>query len=109
MSDPGRESRCDGCAAAWEHRDEGGKWCSSCFVPRLEARLTEAHGGLLRALDYRAATPNGLAIRDEVRAALRRSGFSGELGEMSAPPRAGVSVRVSEVDPLRANNEGESR
>jgi hypothetical protein len=37
-----RESRCDGCAAAWEHRDEGGKWCSSCFVPRLEARLAQA-------------------------------------------------------------------
>jgi hypothetical protein len=34
-------ARCDGCAAAWEHRDSGGKWCDGCYVPRLEQQLRE--------------------------------------------------------------------
>lgn len=52
-------------------------------VGRLEGLLAEAHGGLLRALDYSAATPNGLAIRADVRDALRRTGFVGVMGEMA--------------------------
>jgi hypothetical protein len=42
-------------------------------VGRLQGLLAEAHGGLLRALDYRAATPEGLSIKHDVRDALRRT------------------------------------
>ena len=49
-------------------------------VDRLEGLLSDTHGGLLRALDYRAATPEGLAIKRDIRDALRRTGFSGEMG-----------------------------
>jgi hypothetical protein len=50
-------------------------------VDRLLGLLSEAHAGLVRALDYRAATPEGLAIKADVRDALRRTGFVGNLGE----------------------------
>jgi hypothetical protein len=50
-------------------------------IDRLTGLLSEAHAGLLRALDYRAATPEGLAIRHDVRDTLRRTGFTGNLGE----------------------------
>lgn len=58
-------------------------------IGRLEGLLAAAHAGLLRALDYRAGTPEGLAIREDIREALRRSGFVGELGEMGAPVTRG--------------------
>jgi hypothetical protein len=54
-------------------------------IGRLEGLLAEAHGGLLRALDYRAATPEGLSIRYDVRDALRRTGFVGSMGEQNEP------------------------
>lgn len=54
-------------------------------IGRLEGRLAEAQRGLLRALDYRAATPEGLAIKEDVRASLWRTGFDGPMGEMGAP------------------------
>ena len=50
-------------------------------IERLTGLLSEAHGGLLRALDYRAATPEGLAIKRDVRDALRRTGYVGSFGE----------------------------
>ena len=50
---------------------------------RLEGLLKEAHAGLLRALDYRAATPEGLAIKRDVRDTLRRTGFTGDMGVRS--------------------------
>ena len=53
-------------------------------VGRLEGLLAEAHGGLLRALDYRAATPEGLAIKSDVRDTLRRTGFTGPMGEVGS-------------------------
>lgn len=43
-------------------------------IQRLKGLLCEAHGGLLRALDYRAATPEGLAIKSDIRNALERTG-----------------------------------
>jgi len=49
-------------------------------IDRLVGLLAEAHAGLLRALDFRAATPEGLAIKRDVRDALRRTGFVGQLG-----------------------------
>lgn len=49
-------------------------------IGRLQGALCEAHGGLRRALDYRAATPEGLSIKHDVRDALKRTGFSGDLG-----------------------------
>lgn len=52
------------------------------LLKTLEEQLPVAHAGLLRALDYRAATPEGLAIRADVRDALNRSGFTGPMGEM---------------------------
>lgn len=45
-------------------------------IDRLEGLLTEAKGGLLRGLDYRAATPEGLAIKHDLRDALRRIGVT---------------------------------
>jgi len=50
-------------------------------LDRLNGLLAEAHSGLLRALDYRAATPEGLAIKHDVRDALRRTGYVGNMGE----------------------------
>lgn len=49
-------------------------------LDRLAGLLSEAHGGLLRALDYRAATPEGLAIKADIRNALERTGYKGEYG-----------------------------
>lgn len=46
----------------------------------LHGLLAEAHAGLIRALDFRAATPEGLAIKHDVRDALKRSGFTGRIG-----------------------------
>lgn len=53
-------------------------------IGRLQGALCEAHGGLKRALDYRAATAEGLSIKYDVRDALQRSGFTGDLGYRSA-------------------------
>lgn len=53
-------------------------------IGRLQGLLVEAHGGLLRALDYRAATPEGLSIKYDVRDALRRTGFTGSMGEVGS-------------------------
>jgi hypothetical protein len=49
-------------------------------VDRLLGLLSEAHAGLVRALDYRAATPEGMAIKRDVRGALRRAGYTGSAG-----------------------------
>lgn len=49
-------------------------------LDRMDGLLAEAHGGLLRALDYRAATPEGLAIKYDVRDTLRRTDFKGDMG-----------------------------
>lgn len=49
-------------------------------VERLQGLLAEAHGGLIRALDFRAATPEGLSVKYDVRDALRRTGFTGDAG-----------------------------
>ena len=62
-------------------------------LDRLEGLLCEAHGGLLRALDYRAATPEGIAIKNDVRDCLRRTGFQGEMGVQGGgvPVHAGLA------------------
>lgn len=49
-------------------------------VERLQGLLAEAHGGLIRALDFRTATPEGLSVKADVRNALQRTGFTGDLG-----------------------------
>lgn len=49
-------------------------------IERLQGLLSEAHGGLVRALDFRTATPEGLSIKADVRDALRRTEFKGDLG-----------------------------
>ena len=49
-------------------------------LDRLAGLLSEAHAGLLRSLDFRAATPEGLAVKHDVRDTLRRTGFVGNLG-----------------------------
>jgi len=53
---------------------------ASIEVERLLGLLAEAHGGLLRALDYRAATPEGLKIKADIRDTLERTGFAGNYG-----------------------------
>ncbi len=45
-------------------------------VERLQGLLYEAHAGLLRGLDYRAVTPEGLSIKYDLRDTLRRTGFN---------------------------------
>jgi hypothetical protein len=56
---------------------------SSLYAAAADA-LEAAQRGLLRALDYRAATPEGLAIKADVREALTASGFEGTLGEVGS-------------------------
>jgi hypothetical protein len=54
-------------------------------IDRMQGMLCEAHGGLVRALDYRAATPEGLAIKRDVRSALVRIGCTpGQWGERNS-------------------------
>ena len=48
-------------------------------IERLTGQLAEAHAGLRRALDYRAATPEGLSIKFDVRDTLRRTGYTGPM------------------------------
>lgn len=47
---------------------------------RLTGMLAECQAGLLRALDFRTASPEGLAIKADVRDTLRRTGFQGDFG-----------------------------
>lgn len=49
-------------------------------IDRLKGLLCEAHGGLLRGLDYRAGTPEGCSIKHDLRHVLRRTGFTGTMG-----------------------------
>jgi hypothetical protein len=49
-------------------------------LDRLEGLLCEAHGGLLRALDFRTVSPEGIAIKNDVRNCLARIGFKGTMG-----------------------------
>jgi hypothetical protein len=46
---------------------------AECEIERLEGLLCEARSGLLRALEFNAATPEGLAVKRDVRSALERS------------------------------------
>jgi hypothetical protein len=50
---------------------------------RLAGLLAEAQAALVRALDFRAATPEGLAVKADVRDALRRTGYRGDAGVRS--------------------------
>lgn len=54
-------------------------------IERLLGLLSDAQCGCLRALDYRAATPEGLSIKYDVRHMLERSGFTGPLGVRTTP------------------------
>lgn len=47
----------------------------------LQGYLANAHSGLKRALDFRAATPHALDIKAAARRALEMSGFTGDLGK----------------------------
>lgn len=49
-------------------------------VERLAGLLWEAHAGLIRTLDYRAVTPEGLAIKENSRRVLRETGWQGNFG-----------------------------
>jgi hypothetical protein len=49
-------------------------------ITRLQDQLRAAQAGLRRALDFRTASPEGLAIKAEVREALRQSGDEGPWG-----------------------------
>jgi hypothetical protein len=56
---------------------------SNIEVERLQGLLYEAHMGLLRGLDFQAGTPNGLTIKADIRDALRRTGYTGNMGYMT--------------------------
>ena len=47
-------------------------------IERLQGLLCEAHAALIRGLDYRAATPEGLSIKADIRDALQRTGCPSE-------------------------------
>jgi hypothetical protein len=47
---------------------------AECEIERLQGLLCEARGGLIRAAQLRVATPQGLAIKREIRSALERTG-----------------------------------
>ena len=55
-------------------------------IERLQGLIAEAHGGLLRGLDYLAITPEGCSIKCDIRDALRRTGFVGHMGHRAADP-----------------------
>jgi hypothetical protein len=44
-------------------------------IARLRGLLADARGGLLRALDFQAASPNGINIKCEVRCVLDKIGW----------------------------------
>lgn len=50
-------------------------------VGRLQGLLSEARAGLLRALDFNAASPEGLAIKRDVRSVLERLSRPDEEGD----------------------------
>jgi hypothetical protein len=54
-------------------------------IDRLTGLLAETHRGLLRALDFKTATPDGISIKADVRDCLARTGFNKPLGEVGAP------------------------
>jgi len=54
-------------------------------IDRISGNLTVAHAGLLRALDMNVVNPEGLAIKEQVRSALRVSEYSGPMGERARP------------------------
>lgn len=56
----------------------------SAEVERLHAVLKIAQHGLRRALDYRAGTPEGLAIKADIRKTLIESGDPGPWGEVGS-------------------------
>lgn len=47
---------------------------SNIEIERLQGLLSEARAGLVRALDYDAATPKGLSIKADVRDTINRIG-----------------------------------
>ena len=47
---------------------------AECEIERLQGMLCEARGGLLRAAQLRVSTPQGLAIKNDIRSALVRTG-----------------------------------
>lgn len=65
---------------------------SNVEVERLTGLLAEAHGGLLRALDFQAGSPTGQQIKSDVRNALERSGYTGNLGVV------GSSITIKKED-----------
>jgi hypothetical protein len=52
-------------------------------IETLIGQLAEAHAAMCRALDFRTASPEGLAIKADVREALARTGFRGDPGPRS--------------------------
>lgn len=56
---------------------------SEVEIDRLQGLLCEAQAGLVRALDFRTATPEGLSIKADVRDTLRRTGYTGDFGHRS--------------------------
>lgn len=55
-------------------------------VETLMSQISEAHAGLLRALDFRTGSPDGVRIKDDVRDCLRRSGYVGDFGYRTTAP-----------------------
>ena len=49
-------------------------------IERLQGLLVEAQRGLLRGLDFRAGTPEGLSVKYDIRDTLHRTGFKGDMG-----------------------------
>jgi len=54
-------------------------------IDRITGNLTVAHTGLLRALDMNVVSPAGLAIKEQIRSALKVSEYNGPMGERVRP------------------------
>jgi hypothetical protein len=71
-------------------------------IDKLTGLLSEAHAGLIRALDYRAATPEGLSIKRDIRNTLERTGRPAETWGAAAPPvtpleRCNFPIQIHEL------------
>jgi hypothetical protein len=64
---------------------EGARPGHSALYAAAADAIESAQKGLLRALDFRTASPHGLDIKADVRQALHDSGFRGPMGEVDSP------------------------
>lgn len=76
-------------------------------IDRLKGLLSEAHGGLLRALDFSGASAESIRIKQDVRYTLRQTGFTGSMGERGQQSMTSKIV-VNDIDTITGLTEDEN-